>query len=143
MTVLQNMTTAAILVVALLSHVTVAHVYSQCELANDLKNRGMPGSIPDWVCLIFAESSYNTAAEGHLNSDGSVDYGLFQINSRYWCGQGYAGGGCNVNCYSLLDDDISDDVACVKIIYAQSGGFTAWNGWKSSCQNGLPNLSGC
>nr|CAD7579502.1 unnamed protein product [Timema californicum] len=124
------------------------------------------------------------------------------INSRYWCGQGYAGGGCNVNCYceydinndfqselgggplqrclqviglilirsflldrlcppcptlrgfwlkvvvvvmgkALLDDDISDDVACVKIIYAQSGGFTAWNGWKSSCQNGLPNLSGC
>nr|CAD7580074.1 unnamed protein product [Timema californicum] len=78
MAVLQNMTTATILVVALLSHVTVAHVYSQCELANDLKNRGMPGTIPDWVCLIFAESSYNTAAEGHLNSDGSVDYGLFQ-----------------------------------------------------------------
>jgi hypothetical protein len=31
------------------------------------------------VCLIIAESTRNTAAT-HRNNDGSIDYGLFQVN---------------------------------------------------------------
>lgn len=50
------------------------------------------------VCLVESESSRNTAAIGRLNADGSTDYGLFQINSRYWCGIGYRAGGCSMDC---------------------------------------------
>jgi hypothetical protein len=32
------------------------------------------------VCLIMAESSGNTAAKGGPNSNGSYDYGLFQVS---------------------------------------------------------------
>lgn len=46
----------------------------------------------------MAESSGNTAAVGGPNTDGSYDYGLFQINSRYWCTVGSPGNGCNIDC---------------------------------------------
>jgi len=32
------------------------------------------------VCLVLSESSGNTAAVGAVNSDGSRDYGLFQVS---------------------------------------------------------------
>jgi len=33
------------------------------------------------VCLIMSESSGNTAAKGGPNSNGSYDYGLFQVST--------------------------------------------------------------
>ncbi|XP_018020899.2 lysozyme C [Hyalella azteca] len=33
----------------------------------------------------------------------------------------------------LIDNDISDDVACADIIYARHG-FSAWYGWLNHCQ---------
>lgn len=50
------------------------------------------------VCLVLSESNGNTKAVNNYNSDGSKDWGLFQINDRYWCKNGYRGGGCNVDC---------------------------------------------
>ena len=60
-------------------------VYKQCELARELVRHGFSkGSLSSWMCLIFSESSYNTLLTND-NVDGSKDYGLFQINDRYWC----------------------------------------------------------
>lgn len=53
------------------------------------------------VCLINAESRKNTGAKGGPNSNGSFDYGLFQINSRFWCKIGAVGGACNADCNSM------------------------------------------
>lgn len=51
------------------------------------------------VCLIEAESSRRTDAIHGPNEDGSYDYGLFQINSRYWCNTGATPGNvCNLRC---------------------------------------------
>ncbi|XP_078126894.1 lysozyme C-like [Sander vitreus] len=69
-----------------------ARVYTRCQWARVLKNYGMDGyrgiSLAEYeqegVCLSKWESSYNTAAINH-NTDGSTDYGIFQINSRWWC----------------------------------------------------------
>lgn len=36
----------------------------------------------------------------------------------------------------LIDDDLTDDLACVALIYARHG-FTAWNAWKAKCQGSL------
>lgn len=59
------------------------------------------------VCLVEAESSRNTAAVGPANSNGSRDYGLFQINNKYWCSNGVAGKDCNVKCEGILNIFIS------------------------------------
>nr|AFZ78837.1 C-type lysozyme-2 [Coptotermes formosanus] len=111
-----------------------AKVYSQCQLATLLRNNGITSNINDWVCLIISESSGNTTAKGGPNSNGSYDYGLFQVNSRYWCGTSGPGGDCNVACSKLLDENVADDIACAKKIYARHG-FSAWYGWKNKCKN--------
>lgn len=52
------------------------------------------------ICLAFYESSFNTNAVGPKNYDGSRDYGIFQINSRWWCtnGAGKSANGCRISC---------------------------------------------
>ncbi|KAM6985758.1 lysozyme C II-like [Aplochiton taeniatus] len=92
------------LVFLLLLAVASAKVYDRCELARILKASGMDGyrgnTLPNWVCLTKWESSYNTDAINH-NTDGSTDYGIFQINSRYWCNDGKtprAKNVCGISC---------------------------------------------
>ncbi len=60
--------------------------------------------LPDWMCLVEHESSFDSGVKGGPNSDGSYDYGLFQINSRYWCQPGKRGGECNIECESKLTE---------------------------------------
>ena len=58
---------------------------SECQVAGYLKNAGFPSSsIGTMVCIAKWESSFNCGATNH-NNDGSTDYGLFEINSYYWC----------------------------------------------------------
>ncbi|KAK7872489.1 hypothetical protein R5R35_014280 [Gryllus longicercus] len=125
----------------------VAVVLSKCTVAKELYKNGIPKSkIPDWLCLIQHESSYNTAAT-NVNNKGTVDEskdnGIFQINDRYWCGENAVGGDCKLKCSSLLNSDITDDIKCAKHIYSLQG-FDAWYGWKNHCQGvTLPSISGC
>ena len=80
-----------------------AKVYSKCELAKKLDAAGIPRSkLPDWVCLVKFESSYNSKAKGKMNTNGSFDWGIFQINDKYWCSVGKNGKDCNANCNSKL-----------------------------------------
>lgn len=53
------------------------------------------------VCLTNWESHFNTNAINH-NRDGSTDYGIFQINSRWWCDDRTTttSNACNVACES-------------------------------------------
>ncbi|GAB6022474.1 hypothetical protein CHUAL_006584 [Chamberlinius hualienensis] len=111
-------------------------VFTRCQLAKELINDGFAkNEINDWVCLVESESSRNTAAIGPPNLDGSQDYGLFQINSKYWCSGGPQSqhNGCGVPCSELTSDDISQSVKCVKKIYAQQG-LSAWVGWNNKCK---------
>lgn len=50
------------------------------------------------VCLTEWESHYNTQAVNH--NVGSTDYGIFQINSRWWCDdhQTQTANGCRIDC---------------------------------------------
>lgn len=51
------------------------------------------------VCLTKHESNYNTKATNR-NTDGSTDFGIFQINSRWWCNDRRirSANGCNIDC---------------------------------------------
>ena len=107
--------------------------------------------------MVRWESEFNTSAIGSLNADGSLDHGLFQISDLYWCSgprldEGACGVSCDriknfkngvtvkdrtiqfvivIYCTELRDDDIKDDVKCVKRIFRQTqhlsgNGFNAW-----------------
>uniref|UniRef100_A0AAR2JFJ0 lysozyme n=1 Tax=Pygocentrus nattereri TaxID=42514 RepID=A0AAR2JFJ0_PYGNA len=71
------------------------------------------------VCLANAESSFNTRIT-NKNSDGSTDYGIFQINNRWWCSDGQFPSHCE-----LLTDNISTATQCAKTIVSQQG-ISAW-----------------
>uniref|UniRef100_A0A8D0DZP4 Lysozyme n=1 Tax=Salvator merianae TaxID=96440 RepID=A0A8D0DZP4_SALMN len=90
--------------VCLLIAVTEAKVFERCELARTLKRLGLSGyrghALGNWICLAYYESRYNTRAVGPPNWDGSRDYGIFQINSRWWCDNGRrpTANGCRKPC---------------------------------------------
>ncbi|XP_071449479.1 lysozyme-like [Hetaerina americana] len=118
-----------------------AYVFKRCELALELLSLNFTQSLlPDWVCLIENESGRNSSAVGGPNSNGSHDYGIFQINGKYWCGEGKD---CRIPCSVLIDDDIIDDAKCALKIYKRHN-FNAWNGWTRRCKNATkPNLDNC
>jgi len=106
--------------------------------------------IPTWVCIAQHESSFNTAAVGKLNTDGSEDHGLFQISDIYWCSHDQTSGkACHIECDRLLDSDISDDVQCIRTIHEEhtrlsGNGFNAWTVYNGHCRNqNLAQLSDC
>ncbi|KAL4713604.1 hypothetical protein ACJJTC_016687 [Scirpophaga incertulas] len=122
-----------------------AKVFQRCELVTELRKQGFPeNQLRDWVCLVENESSRNTAAKSRKNKDGSYDFGLFQINSRYWCSlTNTPGKGCKIVCNDMLKDDITKASACAKAVYKELG-FSAWNAWKEDCKNKpLPDISVC
>ncbi|KAG5272687.1 hypothetical protein AALO_G00168260 [Alosa alosa] len=138
-------------VLLLLVAVASAKVYDHCELARTLKAAGMDGyrgvSLADWVCLSKWESSYNTQAT-NKNTDGSTDYGIFQINSKWWCNDGKtprAKNACNINCDALLTDNIQTAITCAKRVVRDPNGIRAWVAWRNHCQGQdlTPYLAGC
>lgn len=64
------------------------------------------------VCLAKWESSYNTRATNYNPGSRSTDYGIFQINSRYWCNDGKtprAVNACRIPCSGKTRWCLSDD----------------------------------
>jgi lysozyme C len=75
-----------LLVLTVLVVVNEGKVFSRCALVKRLRQLGANrNQIATWVCIAKGESSYDTAAINHHNTDNSKDYGIFQINNRYWC----------------------------------------------------------
>ncbi|KAL2100248.1 hypothetical protein ACEWY4_004642 [Coilia grayii] len=138
------------LVFLLVVAVANARVYDRCELARILKNSGMDGywgvSLADWVCLAKWESDYNTDATNH-NTDGSTDYGIFQINSRWWCNNGYSrtSNACGISCSELLSPNLSVAIRCAKRVVRDPNGIRAWVAWRLHCQgrNLSSYIAGC
>ncbi|KAL8164217.1 UNVERIFIED_CONTAM: hypothetical protein K2H54_047912 [Gekko kuhli] len=115
--------------------------FERCELAQTLQEMGLDGyagySLANWVCTAYHESRYNTAATHYNDYDGSTDFGIFQINSRYWCqyGSEQSSNICGIQCSELLTDNIAPDVACAKIVVTDSpDGMGAWVAWRLYCQ---------
>ncbi|XP_062059239.1 lysozyme C-like [Lepus europaeus] len=131
-----------ILGLLLLSYTVQGKIYGRCELARTLKSLGLDGykgvSLANWMCLTKWESSYNTKATHYNPGDQSTDYGIFQINSRYWCDDGKTPGAvnaCHIPCSDLLKNDITQAVACAKRVVSDPQGVRAWMAWRSHCQN--------
>ncbi|XP_058473462.1 lysozyme C-like [Solea solea] len=127
-----------------------AKIFERCEWARLLKRSGMDGyrgnSLADWVCLSQWESHYNTQTT-NLNTDGTTDYGIFQINSRWWCdnGQGVTENACGIKCSELLTDDVTVAIECAKRVVRDPNGIRAWVAWVHRCEGHdlSPYLEGC
>jgi lysozyme C len=110
---------------------------TDCQIASYLKKSGFPDyTIPTMVCISKYESSYNCDAT-NKNTDGSTDYGLFQINSYYWCSGDTLSkyNECKIACSSLFNCQYNTN--CAYIVWKQQG-FTAWYGYqkhKSECDS--------
>uniref|UniRef100_A0A1I8Q0F1 Glycosyl hydrolases family 22 (GH22) domain-containing protein n=1 Tax=Stomoxys calcitrans TaxID=35570 RepID=A0A1I8Q0F1_STOCA len=84
------------------------------------------------------------AREIPTNSNGSNDYGIFQINNYYWCQPAngrFSYNECKLSCNNLLTDSINDSVTCARKIKSQQG-WTAWSTWKY-CSGSLPSINDC
>jgi lysozyme C len=110
---------------------------AECEVAQYARKAGFSESaIPVMVCISKYESTFSCNAN-NKNNDGSTDYGLFQINSYYWCSGDPASrfDECHASCASLYD--CQRNANCAYTVWRQQG-FTAWYGYqyhKSECDN--------
>lgn len=99
-----------------------AKVYDRCELARELVySYKVPlTEAALWVCIAFYESSFNSAAVGRLNHDGSSDHGLFQFSDRWWCGRSG-----QIPCQRLRDNNLYDDLYLARKVW-RAQGLKAW-----------------
>lgn len=122
----------------LITALCTCKIFNNCDLAKQLDKYGVPRKdIPIWVCIANKESSLNS----NLYNPEYGTYGLFQVSQEYWCSP--KGKKCNVKCKNLLDDNLADDIKCVKKIFATTksetgNGFKAWNTY-SECKNSAKN----
>nr|AAP03061.1 lysozyme [Spodoptera exigua] len=141
---MQKLTVFVLALVAFCLHCEAKH-FTRCGLVQELRRQGFPeDKMRDWVCLVENESGRKTDKMGTVNKNGSRDYGLFQINDKYWCSNtSTPGKDCNVTCAQMLLDDITLASQCAKKIYKRHK-FDAWYGWKNHCKGKtLPDISNC
>jgi len=92
------------------------------EVADDLRAVGVDEQdVPTMVCIAKWESTFFERARNR-NRNGSTDYGLFQINDRYWLGP------CGVGRNGLLD--AAANARCAKLVLDRQG-FSAWYGYRA------------
>ncbi|KAJ1527377.1 hypothetical protein ONE63_007361 [Megalurothrips usitatus] len=82
------------------------------------------------MCIAYRESRYDSQHINVINTDGSKDYGLFQINNRWWCTNSESPQPnqnlCNVSCDQVLNS-MDETVKCIKTMYAKS--HNTWQPW--------------
>ncbi|XP_034103467.1 lysozyme E-like [Drosophila albomicans] len=114
----------------------------RCSLAREMSNLGVPrDQLARWTCIADQKSNYRTSAVGPKNSDGSQDYGIFQISSLFWCQPAngrFSHNECSINCKDLVTDDITNSVRCAQKILGKQG----WSAW-AGCDGSLPSIDGC
>ncbi|XP_011375403.1 lysozyme-like protein 6 [Pteropus vampyrus] len=117
--------------VSCLVTISKARLINRCDLARVLHQEDLDGfegySLTDWLCLAFVESKFNISKINE-NADGSFDYGIFQINSHYWCNdyRSHSENICHTECQELLRPNLLSIIHCAKKIVSGAGGMKNW-----------------
>ncbi|KAB0390063.1 hypothetical protein E2I00_012309 [Balaenoptera physalus] len=118
-----------VVTLAILMPATVdAKIFERCDLAMKLEEAGLNGfkgyTIGDWLCMAHYESGFDTSFVDH-NPDGSSSYGIFQLNSAWWCDNGVTPTQnlCHMECHELFNRHILDDIMCAKQIASSQNGI--------------------
>jgi len=134
-----------ICILVLTSSPILARKMDRCSLAKEMDKLGVPrDQLAKWACIAERESSFKTDAVGRSNPDGSISYGIFQLNDLYWCqssNKKFSHNSCGTSCNEILKDDINQSVRCAQKVLAQQG-WSAWSSWKS-CSEGLLSIDSC
>ncbi|CAO2624497.1 Sperm acrosome-associated protein 5 [Lemmus lemmus] len=135
---MQTWGTVIVVLATLMTATVDAKIYERCELARKLENAGFNGfsgySVGDWLCMAHYESGFDTSFVDH-NPDGSSEYGIFQLNSAWWCNNGFTPTQnlCHMNCNDLLNRHILDDIMCAKRVVTIQKSMKAWDSWSRHC----------
>ncbi|XP_075409417.1 alpha-lactalbumin [Tenrec ecaudatus] len=127
-----------LLVGVLLSALQATQVtkYELCQMLRELDGyRSI--TLSEWICIIFHMSGCDT--QTIINYNGSTTYGLFQISNKFWCRDNQFPQSwdiCDISCDKFLDDDLTDDIKCVKKIL-ESEGIGYWPAYKPLCSDNL------
>uniref|UniRef100_A0ABM5FPS2 Lysozyme C, milk isozyme-like n=1 Tax=Pogona vitticeps TaxID=103695 RepID=A0ABM5FPS2_9SAUR len=114
-----------------------ARVFEPCELFYLLRSLGLDNhqniGVKHFVCIALYPSNLNTLYFDVV--DGYPRYGIFNLKGREWCSSGKEESlnKCEINCDKFLDDDIKDDVACVKKIVSSKAGIKSWPTHNEHC----------
>ncbi|XP_060539454.1 lysozyme C, milk isozyme-like [Pantherophis guttatus] len=118
-------------------------IFSRCEVASILKQHSLDTyiTLDMWICISYYASKYNTQAVNKQKNYRSRYYGIFQISSDWLCRDNQEGMNslCGKPCSAFTDDDITDDIACAKIIMANHAPLYKWWPWTKNCRG--PNMS--
>ncbi|XP_068418040.1 alpha-lactalbumin [Eschrichtius robustus] len=133
------MSFVSLLLVGNLFHAIQAEQLTKCEVFQRLKDLDGYGGVtlPEWVCTVFHTSGCDTQTV--VNNNGSTEYGLFQINNKIWCRDNHIPHSrdiCGISCDKFLDDDLTDDIMCVKKIL-DNVGINYWLAHKALCSEKL------
>ncbi|KAM4622989.1 lysozyme C II-like [Discoglossus pictus] len=108
----------------------------RCRVVEALRYGGVVGikgyTLEDYLCLVHYGSYYDS----YLNISPS-EYGVFQINSYWWCDDGRTVGRknlCGIRCSHLLGNYLVDDVRCLQRVVRDPNGLGAWSQWRNNCK---------
>ncbi|XP_048191668.1 sperm acrosome-associated protein 5 [Perognathus longimembris pacificus] len=136
--ILKSWDTVIVTLITLMSVTVDAKIYERCEIARKLEKAGLNGyrgyTIGDWLCMAHYESGFDSAFVDH-NPDGSSDYGIFQLNSAWWCDNGVTPTRnlCHMDCHDLLNRHLLDDILCAKRVVSSYDSMRAWDSWIRHC----------
>lgn len=110
-----------------------AKIYKKCELAQELvvQHTLDKQEASKWTCIA---DKLNT--DLNTNSSSNESIGIFAINRRYWCAESSSEeeSRCGITCDKLLDDDITDDLSCVRDVINSGKTFEAWPVYQEYCE---------
>lgn len=117
-------------------------IIDRFDLAQELHVNGFL-NISLWMCIINqVNENYDTSYRftEAPSDEGGFGYGLFQFYDPYWCSpRPEGGGGCGIDCNKFLDDDITDDLACVNKVLDDQG-LEAWEDPIRNCKKSSKDL---
>lgn len=115
---------------------SAARTFKKCELAQELtlKHKISQDESSIWTCI--ADKLNNDLNTNVTKSD---TFGIFAIRGKYWCSKTIAEESrCGITCDKLLDDDITDDLSCVRDVINSEKSykkkFAAWPVYEEYCQ---------
>lgn len=114
-----------LVLIALSFELGVTKKYKMCEFAQEIFEKHNVSRNDVFKHMCIASTELDTTSDGTL-------LGIYSIGSEWWCGEKAPSGGCNLKCSKLIDEDLSDDVACVKKILSQQG-LLAWDTTEQDC----------
>lgn len=111
---------------------------NRCELARELvvHHKIDKNESSKWTCIA---DKLNADLNTNKTSKNQDSIGIFAIRKQFWCSDTSAEESrCGITCDKLLDDDITDDLSCVRDVinsektYRRE--FEAWPVYAEFCQ---------